>query len=212
MNVLICCDEDDPTVGHFAGLCAEQAHEIFDDIGTEIERLESVDLSADSIAKVANRNGDTPFVCAAFSHGTDDELLCDSGHYVSIDTNKHSFKNVFFYTWACSTANNLGGILVSSGCTTYIGYLEPVNIPSPGDELVDIFVECAISGLKVFWEDELTALDSFNFMLDTFDEKVNRLLLEDPIAAGYLEKHSMALEILGDENVTRESLFNTNLP
>lgn len=207
MNVLICCDEEDPTVGHFVELCAEQAHEIVDDIGIDVERLNSAQLSASSISKIANQNGDVPFICAAFSHGSDDALLCNSSDYISTIVNQNAFKNVFFYTWACSTANSLGKALIDLECTTYIGYLEPVSTPSPGDTAIDIFVECAISGLRVFWEEEFTALDSFNFMLDTFDEKINVLSQEDPIAAGYLQKHLVALAILGNEKISRNDLF-----
>jgi|GEM_PF-1897136 len=209
MNVLICCDEEDPTVGHFVELCADKAHEIMDDIDIEVERLNSVQLSASSVSKVANRNGDAPFVCTAFSHGTDNSLLCNSDDYIAANVNQHSFRNVFFYTWACSTANNLGGVLIASGCATYIGYLESVRIPSPSDAIIDIFVECAISGLRAFWEDKLTAVDSFNFMLDTFDEKIDELSLEDPLATSFLLEHQTSIDILGNEAVTWEALFDT---
>lgn len=207
MNVLICCDEEDPTVGHFVELCAEQAHEIVDDIDVDVERLNSVQLSADSIAKVANQNGDAPFICTAFSHGSDDALLCNSDDYISVNVNQHSFRNVFFYTWACSTANNLGNILVASKCETYIGYLEPVSVPELGDESLEIFVECAVKGLRAFLEDGISAVSSFNVMRDFYDEKIDELRFDDPIAASHLNTHFMALEILGNEDLTLSELF-----
>jgi hypothetical protein len=211
MDALICYDEQDGTVGHFVLMCAEQAHEIMSDIGVTIERISTENLSAENIQTVANQNGDSPFICAAFSHGSESSLInaTKGEDYISVQVNHQSFRNVFFYTWACSSMQNLGPTLTKNGCAVYIGHVEPVGIPPPGydSDILRIFVECALYGLRLFYQEGFTAVESVNRMRDFYDLKEADLLLDDPLAASYLLEHSNSLDIVGNECLTYKVLL-----
>jgi hypothetical protein len=207
MDVLICCDEKDHSVGHFVELCAEKTLEIFDDC--DIETLMTADLTSEKINEVTGKNGDRPFICSAYSHGSTSSLLNTSidENYISTEVNHSSFCNVFFYTWACSSFGELAPCLVDNKCAVYIGHHDEIHIPAPGDESMDIFVECAVYGLRLFYEDDLNALDAFNSMKDLYDEKFEELIeADDPVAAAYLQDHSISLDFIGNEGFTYQEL------
>jgi len=209
MDVLICYDQDDHTVGHFVEMCANRTTEIFDDIGMSHVLLGSKELESNKVSEIANRNGNSSFICAAYSHGSDSSLINKTlnNEYISTTINQTDFQNVFFYTWACSSAQELGPCLRENGCSVYIGHLDPVSIPPPGDEMLDLFVDCAVFGLQCFYDEGVTAVEALNMMRDLYDKKFDELIYSDPLAAGYLQEHSNSLDICGIENLTYKQMI-----
>lgn len=207
MRIVILCDEEDSTVGHFVGLCAQSTLEFVSDIGIDVVSVNAIDLTDVNVMKIANQYENQPFICVAYSHGSESSLICSRyGNYISNEVNFDSFQNTLFYTWACSSAG-LGEVLVKNGCHSYVGYWEPVSIPSPGDPLTDVFVECATFALRAFYLEELTILESVNAMKDKIDEMWKELVDENPIAATYLLDHSNFLDLIGKENLRRADIF-----
>lgn len=210
MDCLICCDEKDHSIGHFVELCAEKTLEIFSDLDFDIEIIYTSQLTAQKIHELTNKNGDRPFICAAYSHGSISALLNTSINedYVSTEINQASFCDVFFYTWACSSGYQLGEELVKNKCAVYIGHVDEISVPSPGDDLIEIFVECAVYGLKLFYEEGYSAQRSLNEMRDLYDEKFDELCDSEPLAAIFLQEHSNSLDICGNGNFTFKDLCN----
>jgi len=211
MNFLICCDNQDHSVGHFVQLCADKSVELLSEIGITMERLNTDQLTAQRISELTNRNVDDLFICAAYSHGNESALVNETlgEDYVSVEVNYDSFNNVFFYTWACSTAQNLGPFLTENGCAVYIGHFNNIEVPAPGDDILEIFVECAVYGLQSFYHDGFTAVESLNRMRDYYDEQVDELKDWDPLAASYLQEHSNSLEISGNNDLTYNVLIES---
>jgi len=213
MHALICCDEQDSEVGHFVQLCADQTQASLDDIGIIIERLNSDDLTSARVNQLANQNGDQPFICAAYSHGNESALVNESlsTEYVSINVNLTSFRNVFFYTWACYAGVELAEALCKNGCAVFIGHITKVIVVGPGDPALQAFVNCATYGLDRFYHDNVTAVNSLRLMKDYCDT-VQQELYEsgDTYASILIQDFSNSIEIFGNEALTYDQLLQNH--
>lgn len=200
MNIVICWDEDAHDIGHFANDCAEKAKEFLDDLGRTIVEIRSDDLTAPNIEATIMEVNQSNFVFTAFSHGTYCTLeSLTHGSYISRTVNHTLFNNSFFYTWSCSCAEDFVNFL---GYKVFIGYDCEVYAPSPGAENYEIFLECALYGLKIFFEDDVSAKEAFDSMVEHYDEKIAGLSAEDVEASWKLNKNRMGLCFDGDENST----------
>ncbi|SNY99923.1 hypothetical protein [Flagellimonas pacifica] len=211
MNILICYDEQDGEVGHFVERCMERTVEILDDLGFNLECLDSAQLNPLRVSEIANQNGDNPFVSIAYSHGREEALIVKSRNeaYISTTVNQNSFRNAFFYTWACQSGNILGEELCRNyGCVTYIGYDDNVVTVGPLDPALEIFVDCAVHGLERFYVEDITAIEALNSMKDAYDEAWEELIETDQFAAIQIQDLSNALVISGNEELKFNELLD----
>lgn len=153
---------------------------------------------------LAGLNG-ARFIFVALSHGNYNEFV--SNEVFISAANAHRFANSFFYSTACSTGKNLGNVLIDSGCYSFIGYKEEVEIIL---EYASVFYSCENFGIKSFLANDETVETSFNKMIEFYNSEIDRLVagnMDELITASYLVTNKDSLVILGNGTLTRND-FN----
>ena len=145
--IYIACDNEDKALGHFFQSCYDKIREVAVANGFEYESLTSHVLTKENINKHTSRSEE--YVFSAFSHGTENALLCGKNAFVEVNDNVKNFYNSVFYTFACDSAKGIGKEFGNSYVLGYFGYNNQAWVIL-GYE--DVFVECATKGLVSYIE------------------------------------------------------------
>jgi hypothetical protein len=172
INVIVAYDDIDRELGDFFRSCYYDLLQYF---GNSKNNIQWIDIDGDNLSRskiqeaVSSFEGQ-PFVCLAYSHGTEDALQCDEGIYIDRN-NCYFFCNSFFYTFSCKAGKELGDLFVAHGCKNFVGYKDTASVILTA---ISYFVECANHGIKCFFENQ-NSLDTYHSMLDKYEEVVDRL-------------------------------------
>ncbi|MEQ1552993.1 MAG: hypothetical protein ABL929_02375 [Ferruginibacter sp.] len=206
INTIIAYDDNDGTLGeYFESSHADiyltiKSNNFVDNIS--ISGLNCTEININSIlAKFAGKK----FIFIALSHGNCDEFI--SNEIFISAANAHHFANSFFYSTACSTGKNLAYKLIDTGCHSFIGYDDEIEIIF---DYSDVFYTCENFGIKTFLENDELIEVSFNKMKEFYNSKIDELItgtMDDLIAASSLMKNRDCLVLLGDCNLSRND-FN----
>lgn len=194
--VFIACDNEDPQLGNFFLSCHDRIREVAVLNGIAYQSLTSQFLTKDFInqhTEVADE-----YVFSAFSHGSDNALLCGGQPYVEKDDNVKNFYSSVFYTFACDTANGIGEEFRSAYVLGYFGYNKPACVvPS----YQDMFVECATKGLLSYLEGR-TLKECADDMVAEYDKQISRAAIVSPVYALLLNNKQSLVTIINNEEKT----------
>lgn len=183
--IYIACDNEDKELGRFFLSCHDKIREIAVAQGLDYKSLMSTNLTKDNINKYTSEADE--YVFSAFSHGTNDSLLCGKDAYIGTNDNVKNFYSSVFYTFACYTANGIGQELKDTYVIGYFGYNDSAWVVL-GYE--DIFVECATKGLVSYIEGK-TLKEAETDLIAEYDKYIKTAKV-NPIYA-YLLKNKQAL-------------------
>ncbi len=209
INLLIAFDDQDKDLGYYFTACANHILQATENM-TEltINRFPSDKCTQINIVNRITELNDTNFLFVAFSHGGIDVLESYYGTYVS-QSNCHIFYNSLFYTSACSCGLELGRLLHDSGCLTFIGYTDIVNIY---DSHHHLFIECENYCINTFLTRDCTILDAYNEMISYYEAVIDELVINgdigDIIVASTLRANRDSLVFYGNETVTRQDFIS----
>ena len=190
--IYIACDNEDKVLGHFFLSCHDKIREVAVAKGFVYESLTSINLTKDNINKYTSDADE--FVFSAFSHGTDNSLLCGKNIYIETNDNVKNFYSSVFYTFACDTANGIGQEFEDTYVIGYFGYKDSAWVV-PGYE--DIFVECATKGLVSYIEGK-TLKEAETDLIAEYDKCLRDAKL-NPVY-GFLLKNKQALVTIINNN------------
>ncbi len=170
---------------------------------TSISGLECTEVKVNECIQAFNG---LRFVFVGLSHGNEQQLISNEA-FVSA-TNAAAFTNSFFYTCACSTGDQLGGVLIEAGCLVYIGYNDTVLLHV---DYYQVFYKCQNFGIKSFLLNKETINVSFDKMIAYYNEEIERLVNEggtdEVIASSFLLSNRDGLILLGNGNLTPNDFF-----
>jgi hypothetical protein len=172
--------------------------------------LKNGSCNGEKVVETIKTFNDTPFIFISFSHGNEESLLTASNAIVDAN-NASYFNNSFFYTSACLVGRRLGQTLIDNKCRCFIGYTEEVTIMTLYEEC---FVICENHGVKMFCEGVKTTFESFNSMVEKYDEEIDNLLqsgnIDDIIAASTLVGNKDSLIFIGEKSLTLNDIMTAN--
>lgn len=194
--------EDMPGLDCFFEACAlDFVEEVFDINATQITEVAGKQLSLNSINSILDSKNQ-PFLLVAYSHGSNDSLLCNNqtNYYIRSGINDDKFPNCIFYTWSCFTGIQLGKTLIQNNCRAFIGY-EGTIIAGTGE--IESFIESANSGIKLL-VDGKNIKQVLSGMYGKYNELIDYLENEkqDYFIASLLRRNRDELVYYGDENMT----------
>lgn len=194
-TIYIACDNEDKELGHFFQSCHDRIREVAVAKGFKFESLMSQNLTKE---KVNEHTSDAEeYVFSAFSHGTDDSLLCGEVDYVKSNDNVKNFYSSVFYTFACNTANGIGKEFKESYVLGYFGYNNEAWVVPTYEK---IFVECAIKGLVSYIEGK-TLKEAVADMIKEYDMYLRNRIV-NPIYAFLLKDKQALVTIINNEEKT----------
>lgn len=193
-NTIIVVDQADQQLGDFFQLCINDLNIFFN--GTHIQPiiLNSGNLN-DLSVKLTTQPLNT-FVFSAYSHGRKNCLLNSNTPYVSTTVNNTCFQRSFFYTFSCSSGDELGDNLVKNGCLCFIGYNRVISIWST---YLNPFVVCANHGLKLFYNGINTS-QILTEMKNQYNMEIDSVYPKNYLISSILRENRDAL-ILHGENI-----------
>lgn len=194
--ILIACDNEDALLGRFFLSCHDRIREAAVQNGFDYQSLTSGLLAKEQInQRTANAD---EYVFAAFSHGSDDALLCNKTAYVEANDNVKNFYSSVFYTFACDTANGIGEEFRSAYVLGYFGYNKPAWVVP---DYQDMFVECATKGLLSYLEGR-TLKECADDMVAEYDKQISRAAIVSPVYALLLSNKQSLVTIINNEEKT----------
>ena len=114
-----------------------------------------------------------PSVFVGISHGNEDEMVMNNcGAYVN-STNAHNFVNSLVFSATCRSAINLGPLLLSNGCNSFIGFID--DALATYEEFYHLYTACENYCIKEFLNTEKSLQTTFDEMMDYFDNQINLL-------------------------------------
>ena len=193
--IYIACDNEDKDLGHFFQSCHDRIREVAVDNGFEYKSFTSQSLTKENInMHTSEADG---YVFSAFSHGTNNTLLCGKYIYIEVNDNVKNFYSSVFYTFACNTANGIGKEFEEAYVLGYFGYNSPAWVV-PAFE--DVFVECATKGLVSYLEGK--TLGKAKADLISGYDRCLRDAKVNPIYAFLLKNKQALVTIINNENIT----------
>ncbi len=203
IRIVASIDEKDPKLGHFFSECGQRLQTLLADSNLlnghfqiNSQRCNSAYIEIALPQKVENK----PFIFIAYTHGNENALISQGSQYVYGD-NVHVFNGSLMYSMACLTGKTLGGLLIESGCRTFIGYTEP-SMAFLEKGYKEITINCELSGLNCFFNSALTIKECFDKMKSYYAFQIDQLsLCADVLARANLVANNEALILLGDPNV-----------
>ena len=193
--IFIACDNEDQVLGHFFLSCHDKIREVAVAKGFEYESLTSINLTKENINK--NTSDADEYIFSAFSHGTDDSLLCGKNTYIEANDNVKNFYSSVFYTFACYTANGIGQEFKDTYVIGYFGYKDSAWVVL-GYE--DIFVECATKGLVSYIEGK-TLEEAKTDLIAEYDKYIKNAKV-NPIYACLLKNKQALVTIINNNDKT----------
>ena len=193
--IYIACDNEDKVLGHFFQSCHDKIREVAVEKGFDYESLTSGNLTKENVNNYTSEAGE--YVFSAFSHGTDDTLLCGKDVYIQANDNVKNFYSSVFYTFACYSANGIGKEFKESYVLGYVGYNNQAWVV-PAYE--DIFVRCATKGLVSYIEGK-TLKESVNNLITEYDNSLKNAKM-NPIYGLLLRNKQALVTIVNSEEKT----------
>ncbi len=193
--IYIACDNEDKNLGHFFQSCHDTIREVAVANGFNYESLTSSNLTKDNVNNYTSEADE--YVFSAFSHGTENSLLCGNNAYIEVNCNVKNFYSSVFYTFACYSANGIGKEFKESYVLGYIGYNDRAWVV-PAYE--DMFVECATKGLVSYIEGK-TLKESVKDLVAEYDRCLKKAKL-NPIYAYLLKNKQALVTIINNEEKT----------
>lgn len=193
--IYIACDNEDKALGHFFQSCYDKIREVAVKNGFKYESLTSLILSKENINKCTSDSEE--YVFSAFSHGTDNALLCGKSAYIEANDNVKNFYSSVFYTFACDTANGIGQEFKDTYVIGYFGYKDSAWVVL-GYE--DIFVECATKGLVSYIEGK-TLKEAETDLIAEYDKYIKNAKV-NPIYACLLKNKQALVTIINNNDKT----------
>lgn len=191
--VYIAYDNADDRLGHFFQSCHDEIREAAVKNNIDYRPFTSDILTKENI-NLHTSNAEE-YIFSAFSHGTDSSLLCGNNPYIEADDNVKNFYSSIFYTFACNTANGIGKEFLSAYVLGYFGYSSDAWVV-PSKE--DIFVKCAVKGLKSYIEGK-TLKEAKVDMIAEYDKYLSNAKVS-PVYAFLLKNKQALVTIINDEN------------
>lgn len=194
--IFIACDNEDPGLGHFFLLC----HDIIRDAAVK-NGLNHQSFTTQHLTKqhINQHTGDADeYVFSAFSHGSDNALLCGGNAYVEANDNVKNFYSSVFYTFACDTANGIGEEFKNAYVLGYFGYKAPAAVVLG---LQEMFAGCATKGLVSYLEGK-TLKESVSDMIAEYDKCIGEVAKVTPYYALLLRNKQSLVTIINDEEKT----------
>jgi|GEM_PF-1702435 len=150
-----------------------------------------------------------PSVFVGISHGNEDEMVMNNcGAYVD-STNAHNFINSLVFSATCRSAKNLGPILLSKGCNSFIGFVD--DALATYEDFYHLYTACENYCIKEFLNTEKSLQTAYDEMMDYFDNQIN-LLFEgngDEVLVGMeLQSNKDNLVLLGNQSALTKSYYN----
>jgi hypothetical protein len=210
INFVIVFDNQNPILGKYFEECKKDIVTLLDEqshLVNSCHKAASNQCNVAYIDIVVPQINDNPFVFIAYTHGTDDALICNGNAFVSIDS-CCCFCNSLFYSNACLIGKKLALELISIGCKTFIGYREESKVFFADETYKKICMDADNLALKLFLtEDGMSIGESVESVRKFYTTKLEYYLDIDPIFAGILTANRDALVCLGDKNLKKEDLF-----
>ena len=160
----------------------------------------------DNVLKSIDSFKENSFGFVGLSHGNESQLLTDNDVYVDAENVSH-FKETLFYSTACSSAIGLGEELIKKGCHSYVGFNQESS--ATYEDFYSIYVECENYCLKEFLSSDKTLKQSFDNMLNFFDEKIDELLDkhdDEILVAMELNDNKDSFVLFGNEELKKTDL------
>ena len=193
--IYIVCDNEDENLGHFFQSCHDRIREVSVANGFDYKSITSESLTKDKINEHTSEADN--YVFSAFSHGTDDTLLCGKEIYIEASDNVKNFYSSVFYTFACNTANGIGKEFENTYVLGYFGYNNSAWVV-PAFE--DIFVDCATKGLVSYIEGK-TLKEARKDLIAEYDKHLKNARL-NPVYACLLKNKQALVTIINNEEKT----------
>ena len=194
--IYIACDNEDEKLGRFFLSCHDKIRAIAVSQGLEYKSLTTTNLTKDNINKHTSEADE--YVFSAFSHGTDDSLLCGKDVYIEANDNVKNFYSSVFYTFACNTANGIGQEFNDTYVIGYFGYKDNAWVV-PGD-YEDIFVECATKGLVSYIEGK-TLKEAEKDLIAEYDKYLKKAKI-NPVYSFLLKNKQALVTIINNNDKT----------
>jgi len=196
ITVLLAFDEKDSLLGQYFQLCAERAAQsVASSHPNNMIRIGSQILNS-AFLTIKLNEVDNRFIFLAYSHGSPRELQGGEGRYLSVDDDLTKFKDSFFYTFSCDTAQDLAGVLLSKGCNSFIGYKSKVYIVTTYQE---IFANCSNFGLLCFLKGNNIS-DSFNGMKQNITNQIDGIYATNYLVASVLRSNRESLTLHANDH------------
>jgi hypothetical protein len=201
-DLIIISDDQDTILGHYFNSCSEDL--IF---FLSVENISQISIKENInhvyIFSSFQRITNSVYVC--YSHGNTEQLISNSSSYIDKDT-VSSLKKTLFYTNACSCGANLGVQLVrDSKIDTFVGYNEEIDVVL---EYKDYCIKCDNAALQQFLaHPNKTIKECVRISKQYYTQVIDKLLENnDPLAASCFVAAREALVLLGDEDLTYNSI------
>ena len=189
--IYIACDNKNKELGHFFQSCHDKICAVANKNKLNYKSLTTQQLTKKNINSHISSTNECIF--SAFSHGTNDSLLCGKTPYIEKD-NVRNFYNSIFYTFACYTANGLGKELKHVRVAGYFGYNNRAWV-IPCCE--NMFTECAIKGLISYMEGK-TLKEAEADLIAEYDKHIKNLGI-NPISSYLLKNKQALVTIINDQ-------------
>lgn len=193
IDILLAFDELDADIGSFNQGCKEDYEDFFDvDCDHNITYIGTSTLTEIEVqSKIAPLSS---FIFVAYSHGDIDKLVSRNGAYVSKNEGIKTFKNSFFYTVSCLSANELGTELINNGCKSYFGYKTQFS----SWQGYICFSKCANYGFFKFIEGNSTHT-VYKLMIENYNKHIDDMYIGDMLQAAILRENRDGLIRLGED-------------
>ena len=209
IKVIIAYDDNDEELGDYFEISYNDINDFLSNVANiEVIPIRGLNCTESNVIDAIEDLEDEHFVFVGLSHGMETQLLTSNEVYVDISSLNH-FSNSLFYTTACSTAKELGNELISNGCLSFIGFIN--DSYATYENYYHIYTECENYCLKEFLSSNNTIEESFDNMIELFDNKINELFEqhEDEILVGMeLVGNRDQLRIIGDKSLKKANLDN----
>ena len=199
--IYIAYDNEDEKLGHFFQSCHDKIREVAVTKGIDYESLASQHLTKDNINNHTSEADE--YIFSAFSHGTDDSLICGTSVYIEAKDNVKNFYSSIFYTFACNTANGIGKEFNDAYVLGYFGYNNEAWVV-PAYE--NMFVECATKGLVSYIEGK-TLKEAVADLIAVYDKYIKNAKV-NPIYACLLKNKQALVTIINDEEKRITDLYS----
>ncbi|WP_024772114.1 hypothetical protein [Aquimarina macrocephali] len=190
INLIVAYDDNDLDLGDYFELSFNDISVNFStNNGITVRPIRGLNCTEDYVLGEINSFTEEPFGFVGLSHGDESHLLTENNVYVDCNSLAH-FKKTLFYSTACSTAIELGKLLIKNDCFSYVGFADDTF--ATYEEFYNDYIECENYCLKDFFNSENTIKQSFDSMLKRFDEKILELESKDEIL--------VAMELIGNKD------------
>lgn len=193
INILLAFDEEDDDIGSFNQGCKEDFEEFF--VNKNNHNITYIGTSTLTEIEVQSKTAPlSSFIFAAYSHGDIDKLVSKNGAYVSKNEGIKTFKDSFFYTVSCLSANELGTELINNGCKSYFGYKTQFS----SWQGYICFSACANYGFFKFIEGNSTHT-VYDLMIENYNKHIDDMYKDDMFQAAILLENRNGLIRLGED-------------